>query len=287
MNPWYWLPSQPTLSWVLNLCLSCYTGLLCLSKFTKTPGSLKLLINSPMLLLTLVLTWLNSPGYVMDQLILWFLGPDTISPPTASILTRLIKHVPRNVQIQGDPLLIWVLLANTLLVPIALIIICSRNSGSSINQLQKTTISTPVVVFPSPESATKVGEIIEDLRLDFKLAEILAKSPLTDSAKVDKLIQTLPKDLKATAVHLLSEDPTLADDYERYSQLLVKLPSKTSIPLPVAIQQLGNLKQGNEKSSTYYSRFLELTEAAKISAKEAEDLYFQGLKPDLLNAITI
>ena len=54
-----------------------------------------------------------------------------------------------------------------------------------------------------------------------------------------------------------------------------------------AIQELGNLSQGELRVPVYKERFHLLAERAGLDAKDCVDLFFDGLQPSLKSAINI
>ena len=148
---------------------------------------------------------------------------------------------------------------------------------------------TTYVSLPVGASVTDVGlldKVIDGCLIDFSLEEMENK-PVSDLNMFKRLIAKLPVASQKVAVALVQLDPPLKNNFKDF---LVAFCCHQLVPpmtCSQAIQELGNLSQGELRVPVYKERFHLLAERAGLDAKYCVDLFFDGLQPSLKLAINI
>ena len=86
---------------------------------------------------------------------------------------------------------------------------------------------------------------------------------------------------------LLKIKPELWEDFDKLCSKISTIPAKDAMTLTEALKFLGNLQQSKETVPEYFIRFKNLMRITKLSREDCLKLFYNGLKPELLNALNI
>lgn len=125
-----------------------------------------------------------------------------------------------------------------------------------------------------------VAEVIDGCLCDFALEE-LENKPMNKMEKFKYLVSKLPLSARKEAIELVTKQPELKSDFSKFINCFKKNFFVPPMSCSQAIQEIGNLSQGELSVASYKEKFHLLTGKAGLDYVKCQDLFFEGLNSGL------
>ena len=229
------------------------------------------------------LAWLLQPSHKFWEIVSQPLGHDTRDQPL--LFSAAFQH---KAAWYMDQQLLFLVLNSLLVALLSLGLLWSWWRSPRVHNTNNVNINKNMFSLTSSPSLNhnKLEETIKNCLVDFSLEEIYGQK-LEDREKFKRLLRALPPSDRQTALELLLQEPDLKNNFCRFLKVFKQNNSVPPMSQAQAVRALGGLTQEDLSVSQYQEKFHLLAQRAGLDPGKCTELFFEGLKPELLSVLTV